>query len=190
MQRWLRRIGALRAEHITGLGLHLYLRSLALPRCERRAWAEEAAILFQEAIRQGDRDAELNLMYLLRRGEIAQGSYPTLGVLLAEHLYQNNPVALVNQALRLAKGVQSPVDWNAADRLIAKINSVNTILSWWFGCSREGDAEGHLVTGWLCRHQLAVDPGQLSLSARMALARRSGWDVPDWMDEIITETRQ
>jgi len=55
-----------------------------------------------------------------------------------------------------------------------------------FARSREGDPEGHLVTGWLGRHQLATDPDGFQIARRMDLARDGGWLVPEWMNHPAT----
>ncbi len=179
--QWLRRIGATQPKHISNLGLHLYMKSLTLPRMEAGGLIEEAAVLFQEAIRQGYSTAQLNLAYLVRRGEVSDATYPSLDELLLPHLNHNNSLARVNQALRLARGIQCAVDWTAADVLIGKLQDADRLLDWWFARSEEGDAEGHLVTAWLSRHQLTVDPASLALPERVDMARAGGWGVPDWL---------
>src|SRR5260221_9220092 len=146
-----------------------------------RGLAKEASVLFQEALRQGNRIASLNLAYLLRRGEIADASCVSLDELLSEHLKQNDSFAFVNQALRLARGVQCSIDWKAADVLVKKLEDSISVFEWWFTRSQEGDPEGHLVTGWLGRHHLAIDPDGFQVARRMDLARRGGWPVPEWM---------
>jgi hypothetical protein len=180
---WLRRAGATNANELLELGMNLYHRSLTASTTVRRWAATEAAILFREALRQGNRVASLNLAYLLRRGEITNASCPSLDELLMEHLKTNNSFALVNQALRLAKGVDCSVDWNAADNLFRRLQDSANILEWWFARSQEGDPEGHLVTAWLARHELAMDPEGRQIASRMDLVRRGGWQVPEWMND-------
>jgi Sel1 repeat len=180
---YLRRIGAIQAQQLSSVGGYLYLKSLSLTPNERREWAAEAAALFLEAIQQGNVLDELNLIYLIRRGEIDDAGYATLDTLLAPHLKDGNPFAVINEALRLAGGVQYAADWQAADGLVEQLSDADPILTWWHARALEGDSEGHLVTAWLCRHQLAADPDKLTLPARMALARRGGWEAaPSWMD--------
>lgn len=179
---WLKRIGCISATQISNIGMYVYLRSLALPKWERPEGAQEASVLFQEAVRQGHRISELNLVYLLRRGEIPSEGLPSLEALLAPHLREQNPNAVINQALRFARGVGCGTDWNAADILVGKLQSAaEAILIWWHARSKEGDAEGHLVTAWLCRHELVVDPDQMSAQERLDRARAGGWDAPNWI---------
>jgi len=180
--RWLRRAGATNADQLLEFGLYLYQKSVAATTKAARRLAKEASILFQEARRQGNSIASLNLAYLVRRGEITNDSCPSLDELLSEHLDRRNSFAFVNQALRLAKGIQCNIDWKAGDTLFAGLKDSGNVLEWWFARSQEGDPEGHLVTGWLGRHYLAVDPDGFQVAQRMDLARRGGWPVPEWMN--------
>ena len=185
--RWLRRAGATNADQLLELGLQLYQKSLsAMTKAARGLAAKEASVLFQEALRQGNPIASLNLAYLLRRGEITDASCPSLDELLSEHLKQQDPFAFVNQALRLARGIQCNTDWKSADALFGKLQDSGNVHEWWFARSREGDPEGHLVTGWLGRHQLATDPDGLQIARRMGSARDGGWLVPEWMNHPAT----
>ncbi len=184
--RWLRRSGATNASQLLELGLYLYQKSLAATTKAARGLAEEASVLFQEARRRGNPAASLNLAYLLRRGEITGASCPSLDELLSEHLKQKDSFAFVNQALRLAQGIQCNTDWKAADALFGKLQDSGNVLERWFARSREGDPEGHLVTGWLGRHQLATDPDGFQIARRMDLARDGGWLVPEWMNHPAT----
>ncbi len=184
--RWLRGAGATNASQLLELGLYLYQKSLTGTTKAARGLAEEASVLFQEARHQGNPIASLNLAYLLRRGEITNASCPSLDELLSEHLSQKDSFAFVNQALRLARGIQCNTDWKAADAFIGKLQDSGNVLEWWFARSREGDPEGHLVTGWLGRHQLAIDPEGFQIARRMDLARNGGWLVPEWMNAPAT----
>ncbi len=184
--RWLRRAGATTPSQVLELGLRLYQKYLTATTKGGRRLAGEAGALFQEAFRQGSRVAALNLAYLVRRGEIADARYMPLDELLSEHLKQNDPFALVNQALWLAKGTQHPIDWKTADMLFKSLTDSSQVLQWWFARSQEGDPEGHLVTGWLGRHDLAVDPDGLEVAQRMDFARKGGWLVPEWMNHRVT----
>lgn len=184
--RWLRRAGATTASQLLELGLYMYQKSLSAAKMAARGFAKEASVLFQEAHRQGNRIASLNLAYLLRRGEVSDPSCASLDELLSEHLKQNDSFARVNQALRLARGIQCNSDWKQADALFGRLQDSGNILEWWFARSREGDPEGHLVTGWLGRHQLATDPDGLAVTQRMDLARNGGWAVPEWMNDRAT----
>jgi TPR repeat protein len=187
--RWLRRAGATNADQLLELGLYLYQSSLTATTKAARGLAKEASHLFQEARRQGNSVASLNLAYLLRRGEITDPSCASLDELLSEHLKEKDSFAFVNQALRLARGIQCNTDWNAADALFEKLQDSGNVLEWWFARSREGDPEGHLVTGWLGRHHLATDPEGFQIEGRMDLARKGGWLVPEWMNRPVTARR-
>src|SRR6266566_8631128 len=181
--RWLRRAGATNADQLLELGLYLYQKSLTAATKVALGLAREASILFREASRQGNSIASLNLAYLVRRGEVTDPLCPSLDELLSDHLKQKNSFAFVNQALRLARGIQCNTDWKAADALFGKLQDSGSVLEWWFARSQEGDPEGHLVTGWLGRHHLAADPEGFQLARRMDLARNGGWLVPEWMND-------
>ncbi len=181
--RWLQRSGATNASQLVELGLYLYQKSLTATTKAARGLAKEASVLFQEARRRGNPIASLNLAYLR---EITDASCPSLDELLSEHLKENDSFAFVNQALRLARGIQCNTDWKAADALFGKLEDSGNVLGWWFARSREGDPEGHLVTGWLGRHQLATDPEGFQIAQRMDLARDGGWLVPEWMNHPAT----
>lgn len=181
--RWLRGIGVTEPAQLSLLGCYLYEKSLAAPiRGEARLLAEEAGVLFYESTQQGNGADAVNLAYLLRRNEISAAPYPSLDVLLSPHLQQNRPFALVNQALRLAKGVQCDIDWTLADILISKIKLAHSVFKWWSTIGGRGDAEGYLVIGWLSRRGLALDPTQLTIKQRMEFARANGWAAPEWMN--------
>jgi hypothetical protein len=182
----LQRAGATNTDELLALGLNMYQRSLTASTKMARGLAREASVLFNEALRQGNRIAALNLAYLLRRGEIAHTSYPSLDELLSDLIEQKDAFALANQALRLAAGVQCTTDWKAADILFGRIEASTDVLEWWLPRSREGDPEGHLVTGWLGRYQVAIDPDGFQLAQRMDLARKGGWLVPEWMNYPAT----
>lgn len=186
--RWLRRVGTTQASHLALLAYYLYMKSLAASTPgSRRVLAEESAVLMQESVRQGNVTDELNLVYLLRRGEISPTPYPPIESLLSAHLQAGNPFALVNQALRLARGWERAVDWKAADAAIARIANAEAVMHWWFARCEHGDAEGDLVTGWLVRHRLALDPDGLTHGQRLERARAGGWDIPGWLSRAVHE---
>jgi hypothetical protein len=61
----------------------------------------------------------------------------------------------MNQALRLARGVQCDVDWEA-DRLVAELPGSRRITERWQPRAASGDSEGEMVLWWLARHGLTV----------------------------------
>lgn len=178
---WLRRIGIVRAGQVSDVGFYLYLKSLSKPAGGAAQLVREAAALFREAAQQGFPTARLNLGYLVRRGDIYAAEFPPLHELLQEGLATGNSFAIANQALRLAAGVQCEADWKAADALIGELQDLDPVLSWWRPRSEEGDAEGHLVLGWLGRHGLLPGSAPADSRSRLALARRASWAVPEWL---------
>jgi TPR repeat protein len=182
-ERWLFRAGANSPDAIADLASHFYIQSLScFARGGRRILTREVAALNRLALSGGSLWAAMNLAYLVRRGEISGETAPSLDELLAKGLSQSTDLAILNQALRLARGIQCTANWRRADRLILRLGSHSDILPWWSGRAREGDAEGHLVVGWLVRHQLALDPDGSTPAERMQRARAGGWPIPAWMD--------
>jgi hypothetical protein len=146
-----------------------------------------ASEFFLQAFRAGISTAGINLTYMLRRGEVSEPStVPPVEELLAVALSKNDVFAVVNHALCLAIGFQCERDWEAASRKIASIVAGDVQLpdvsQWWHSLGKTGDGEGHLVLGWLTRHNLVTDPDGLSSTQRFAIARAHTWDVPNWMD--------
>jgi Sel1 repeat len=179
---WLARAGAVRTADVVKLGPQLYRRALIAPTARmRRRLTEEAASVFFEGYLRSDSTSSINLAYLIRRSEVSTDLYPSLDELLQGALRTRNPFALVNQALRLAAGVQCPADWSAADRMMCELPGSQGILEWWLDLCQVEDPEGHLVVGWLVRHGLTLDPDGLELRSRFGLIDRSLWSVPDWM---------
>lgn len=176
---WLRCVGAIQPAQIGALGAQLYMRIQAGLPNEVRGQMREVASLFCESLSQGHMAAGLNVAYLVRRGEM--DAHCDLDSLLGEFVRRGHSFATVNQALRLAKGVQAPIDWRAADMMIRGLRDPDSALAWWFGQSEAGDPEGHLVVGWLVRHRLATDPEHVPFAERIELARQGGWSAPAWM---------
>jgi TPR repeat protein len=183
---WLRRLGAITPRKIGALGSFLYAKALTSLPFERRRLTRYVAVMFQESIRRGNADDEVNLAYLVRRGEVPQGEFASLDDLLGRHLAAGAPHALINQALRLARGLGHAMDWKAADALVAQVRDFDALLGWYQPRATAGDAEGHLVIGWLVRHGLNLDPSDLPLAARFEAARSNGWAVPDWLESKST----
>lgn len=178
---WLRRLGVTTPRKVSALGSFLYARARNSNAKERRQLSRHAAVLFEESIRQGYLDNEVTLAYLIRRGEVRGEGFASLDLLLQRHLAKGDSHALINQALRLARGVGCAVDWQTADTLVAKIFDSRSVLSWYQPRAREGDVEGQLVIGWLVRHNLCAYPSGNDLAESFDAARANGWKVPDWM---------
>lgn len=181
---WLQRAGA-SARDIAKQGLNLYDSALAAssPRVRTRL-TEFAAVLFLEAFRRHDSVGALNLAYVLRRGEVVDDTFPCLDELLNPLVRIGEPLAVLNQALRLAAGIQTHVDWHEADRLVGSLGRIDEIPQWWYKRACLDDPEGHLVLGWLARHGLWTDVQNITLVKRFTLARQGGWLAPVWLDRL------
>src|SRR5687768_2112581 len=144
-------------------GFYLYSASLTTsnPQIQRRL-ISEAGVCFLRGHQRGDVMSSTNLAYLIRRGELGGVEFPPLSELLQKGLDAGHEFARINQALRMAAGVQCTVDWRSADDLVASLPGTQRVVEWWQTLCEDGDPEGHLVIGWLVRHGLTADSGGLS----------------------------
>jgi TPR repeat protein len=180
---WLARAGASKSAQVPRFGLFVYRRALEeFSPVIRQRLCDEAADLLLEGYHNNDSSSSLNLGYLVRRGEVHSESFPPLDRLLQESINQGSPFAIVNEALRRAAGVQCAIDWEKADGLIRDLPGTTGVFEWWFMRSQAGDAEGHMVLGWLTRHGLTADPDDLEPCQRFAMISRDKWDIPKWME--------
>lgn len=151
-----------------------------------------AADNFVKALELGITLAGVNIFYLLRKNEIQQNMiHYTMEELITPKLNENEPFALINQALYLIEN--NDENWIEADKLISKIATISNkrdeledVKSWWVSLSVSGDTEGDLVLAWLIRHKLIKDPENLSIRDR--LEKVTQLNIPDFMfvyaDEI------
>ena len=147
-----------------------------------------AAQTFAKANKLGAPLAAVNLSYMVRRGEIpSELVVPPIADLLAQGISEKEVFAVINGALAIAAGIENPSDWVAADNLMATLKNYENpdeALNWWYQkLVPEGDAEGHLVVGWLARHGLIKDPDGMTVAERMDQARSGTWRVPQWMND-------
>lgn len=143
-----------------------------------------AAESFLQSFQLGNSAAGNALAYMARRSEVPSDlALPTIADLLAQMLDDKESIGIVNHALCFAAGFHFEKNWPNADQLIASITSSKDVIPWWYDeLVKKGDPEGHLVVGWLVRHNLIKDPDGMTIAERMALARNGGWNVPEWMD--------
>lgn len=181
---WFYYAGAKNGKAIPRLGSHIYSRARAsVTKKARQRLAEFAAECFKIGISKGYEDAFscLNLAYLARRGEATLPSEVSLSSLLEGSLAKQIPFAIVNEALRLASGFDSEIDWNGADRLFSILPGGVGIFEWWRICMIEGDPEGHLVLAWLRRWCLIGANDGLSPAEHLERAASIYNDIPEWM---------
>jgi len=164
-RRWLRRVGAVNARDVSDLGWYSYLRARARFPRTRRQLTQESAVLLEESARGGCLSAETRLAHLLRRREIEHTSVGSLTALLARAVAEGDPFALVNQALRLADGLDCTSDCEAADAVLRKMTDTRSALAWWQSLAAAGDPEGDRVLEWLYRIGLASDPQSIARAA-------------------------
>ena len=181
---WLSRAGCFSPESMALSGTWLYGKALGKHSMRDRSLiAEACATLLLQAYSQGYTPIAVTLAYLIRRNE-APSVDVKLDELLLPLIRQGDALALLNQALRLASGFQGPVDWEAADALIARMSDISEVLAWWSCLAEEDDSEGHLVLAWLERHgHLAgqIEPRQIE--RRLHTLQKSNWKIPTWFFE-------
>lgn len=148
--------------------------------------------LFYELYKIGNRNATINLAYMVRRGEcIAHLELDPLE-LLKKALDLEEPLALMNAALYLIDDVDEPDRWKRADAYVSQIKAgsdgLNGVVQWWSECAanrtqnRRGELdrrEGALVLFWLARHGLIPYHPELPRGAKHYYP-----DMPDWMLEL------
>jgi TPR repeat protein len=156
---------------------------------DKSAMDEIGQLLLKAHSEDSDRTTKNNLAYVLRRGEL---SHPTPDIsvvdLLREGVEEEEPFCIVNEALRIADGIECESNWEVADDLIHQHLSADgaaEVQGWWQDLAKAGDSEGELVLGWLARHQLVRDPTGDSPKLRFDRARDSHWKVPRWMDAVV-----
>lgn len=187
VEKWLICAGAPKPEILPKLGRYVYSRAcLAITAGEHRRISTEAADIFALGFRRNPADTfcALNLAYLLRRGEVPEAPYPPFEELVNGLIEAKNEGALVNQALRLASGYRCDVNWQAADELFQSLTASLGVLEWYLARSREGDAEGHLVVGWLMRMSLTDEIDGVDLASRLSMASGGFPSIPHWMFQV------
>ncbi|WP_160726165.1 SIR2 family protein [Bacillus sp. USDA818B3_A] len=149
-----------------------------------------AADNFVKSFEYGMTIAGVNIFYLLRKEGIQQNIIPfTMEELITPKLNENEPFAIVNQALYLIESDER--NWVEADNLISKIkespeyDKLDDVESWWYNLSISEDTEGDLVLAWLVRHRLIEDPQELSIRDR--LEKVNQWKIPDFMFSYADE---
>ena len=145
--------------------------------------------LFRLGSDYGDRDAQNNLAYMIRRGEVANPTEHFVAEAL--HLLRNGmrdkeAFALVNSALALSLCLGAEDDWRLADRLMSFIPSDRalSVAKWWEQVGKSGDHEGALVHLWLLRHRmmaLSVFGTQESIYKRLVQSLPT---LPNWMRDL------
>ncbi|GGH40785.1 SIR2 family protein [Paenibacillus segetis] len=123
----------------------------------------------------------VNLVYMIRRGEISAEGLPTIEKLLEGGLGISNPFAIINKILIDLDCSNCEETWKNCDQLINSIDEVDSIIEWWYDVAKNNEAEGHLVVGWLCKNKKAIDPEGLSFHERFDLAKKLGIEIPNWL---------
>jgi|GEM_PF-2007409 len=127
---------------------------------------------------------------------------PTQADLLVPSLAKRELFGVVNSALYLVTRKDIAADWDQADQTVGSIRmaykdcveqgqkdqflkELSFIIAWWGKLAEYQEAEGHLVLGWLARHNIVADNGAWTVGEHLARARAGGWNVPAWMDNPV-----
>lgn len=129
----------------------------------------------------GEVTAGINLAYMLRRQEINDEGIPSVEILLEGSLKTSDPFAIVNKVLFDIQENNSDETWEKCEKLISSIHEVDSVFKWWSDVALKGEAEGHLIVGWLCRNKGMSDPTGKSYIERFTLANELGIHVPGWI---------
>ncbi|KEZ47178.1 SIR2 family protein [Metabacillus indicus] len=139
---------------------------------------------FLKAFDYGMTLAGVNIFYLIRKREVQKNMIPyTMEELITPRLNDNDPFAIINQALYLIEIDNG--NWVEADNLFNRIENTHEelnqlgVISWWHNLSLSGDDEGDLVLAWLLRHNLIEDPNDMSIRDRLVKVRE--FNIPDFM---------
>jgi len=149
----------------------------------------EAVSLFEKAVENGDCQSEINLAYMIRRGEYTPSkNIQSIENLLYKHVYNKKPniSATINYALSKIKLTKDNDKWLEAHKILSKLkiynkSDLNEGIEWWIDLSRTGDLEGDLVIGWLSKLGLIDDIDGLSFYERFKKVLNDGIFIADWL---------
>jgi len=150
------------------------------------AWKKLVEIFLLSFRNLEDKDGGINTTFILRREDVTLEEEISITELLQPGLDENQPFAIVNDALCHAAGFERKKDWLAAEISMAKLDvagAENVVQDCWHDLAKLNDPEGHLVIGWLVHLDLITDPDKWSLEERLNKARMGKWaDIPHWED--------
>ncbi|MFM9278519.1 metallophosphoesterase [Paenibacillus jiagnxiensis] len=142
-----------------------------------------ATKLFVRSYNKGYLQSGTSLAYMLRRNEV-RGTLPTYNIylLLQYSLRVNSDTAVINLALSvIGDNDLEDTNWKYADLLIKNLFKCSESADWWYETAKKrDDSEGHLVVGWLVKHNIIRDPDNFNYKDRFKIAR-SKWNIPDWL---------
>ncbi|ALA40211.1 hypothetical protein ABE82_01040 [Paenibacillus peoriae] len=145
--------------------------------------SELAKEIFLVSFNMNNSLSGINLAYMLRRGEIIAEGLPSIPKLLEEGLEEIDPFAVINKIIIDLEDNNEDATWRKCDQLISLIEETEGIMQWWKEIATNGEAEGHLVIGWLCRNKGIADPEGLTFAERFSMARDLGINVPSWLEQ-------
>ncbi|AFH65726.1 hypothetical protein B2K_34355 [Paenibacillus mucilaginosus K02] len=145
---------------------------------------ELATKLLFEAYNKGTDDSGSSLVYMYRRNELRCDMSKINGFsLLQKGLLNNSTTAVLNLVLMLVRDEKSEEVWRMADEIIRKSSECSLSMDWWYDISEHDDDEGHLIIGWLAKHEKICDISNIRYQERFKKLLTRGWYIPDWMLE-------
>ncbi len=157
---------------------------------------ELATELLWNAYEKGNAEAGSSLAYMLRRHENrGYKDLPSVFNLLERGLSNNYDTSIINLILTLVKDEKSEDEWKNADLIVRSLDKCAIAVKWWYDIAdKKDDAEGHLILGWLAKHNKVSDPDYLQYKERLNKVLEKGWYIPKWLFEdnnskIFTEIK-
>ncbi|PFB59137.1 hypothetical protein CN268_20030 [Bacillus anthracis] len=128
----------------------------------------------------GSSNCDTSLAYMLRRNEVpAEYNLPSIKDLLESAVSKGSVVAKINQALSIYQQHDDDGSWFKADKIMKTLTGdIEEAVGWWHERAKLGDAEGHLVIGWLVYHNKITDPDSMIPRNRFVEATMGGWRIP------------
>lgn len=143
--------------------------------------------LLQKSIEGGYAPAGTALAYMIRRGELKMDEPKSIYNLLQKDLYNGSITATLNLVLLWVRDSLNNEDWIRADLVISNLGDCSMSMGWWLDIALVNDKEGHLVLGWLSKHNKIRDPHKITFKDRFLKAKSKEFQVPKWLFE---ETRE
>nr|WP_154889776.1 tetratricopeptide repeat protein [Paenibacillus xylanexedens] len=144
---------------------------------------ELSSQLLQKSIEGGYAPAGTALAYILRRDELKLDEPQSIYNLLQKDLCNDSHTAILNLVLLWVRGSSNDFDWQRADLLLCNLGDCSMSMNWWLDIALLNDKEGHLILGWLSKHNKIRDPNNMNFKDRLLKAKSREFRVPEWLFE-------
>lgn len=145
---------------------------------------ELATDLLMKARAGGFQKAGTSLAYMLRRKELktTENVFSTFA-LLENELFNNDITANLNLVLSIVREQTLDTEWLKADSIIKSLGDCSLSIGWWLNIAFSDDPEGHLIIGWLSKHDKIKDPLGYTYKTRFAKVKGRDYTIPSWLIE-------